>query len=59
MILRVADDDDSASTGFNFVPLRDAFLGIVRALGMKIGMNVANNISNVLLGKDDDCVNIG
>src|ERR1700676_4747802 len=59
MILGIADNDDSASAGFNFVPLGNTFLGVVGTLGMKIRMNFANNSSYILFRKDNDRVNIG
>lgn len=59
MIFRIADDDDSPSAGFDFVSLRNAFSGVVSALGVKVGTNLADYRANVFFCKDHDSVHVG
>ena len=58
MILRIANDDDAASTSFDRVALGNAFRRVVRALGMKIGTDFANDGAHVLFWKDYDGVHV-
>ena len=56
MILGIADDDDAASAGFDFIALRDGLGRVVRALGVKIGANLADDGANVFLWEYNDGV---
>jgi hypothetical protein len=59
VILGIADDDDAASAGFDFIALGDALGRIVGALGVKIGANLANECAHIFFWKDYDCVHVG
>ena len=59
MILWIANDRDPPAAGFDYVALGHALGGIVRALGMKIGANFADDRAHILLWKDDDRINVG
>ena len=59
MIFRITDDDDTSSAGFDLFALGDAFHGIVRTFGMKIGADFANECAHIFFWKDDYCINIG
>jgi len=59
VILRITHNDDAASTGFDLVALGDALHRVVRALGMKIGTDFANDGAHVRFWKDYDDVHIG
>lgn len=59
VILGIADDDDAASAGLDFIALGDAFGCIVRALGVKIGANLANECAHIFFWKDYDCIHVG
>ena len=58
MILGIAHDDDTASTGFDFVALGDTLRRVVRALGMKVRTDFANDGAHIFFGKDYDGVHI-
>src|SRR5271157_2275666 len=59
MILWITDDDDAASTSFDYIALGDALCRVVGALGMKIRMDFANDGAHVLFRKNNDGVHIG
>src|SRR5712671_4827101 len=52
VILRIADDDNSAPAGFDFVALGDALHRVVGALGMKIGEYFADDRAHILFWKN-------
>jgi len=58
MIFGVADDDDSAAAGFDFVSLGDAFFGVVGALGMKIGTDFADYCADIFFREDHDGIDV-
>jgi hypothetical protein len=58
VILRIADDDNSAPAGFDFVALGDARHRVVRALGMKVGEDFSNDGADILFWKNYDGVHI-
>src|SRR5208282_3257936 len=47
VILRITHNDDAASTGFDLVALGDALHRVVRAFGMKIRTDFANDGAHV------------
>ena len=58
MILGITHDDDAASAGFDLVALGDAVHRVVRALGMKIRADFANDGTHVIFWKNYDGVHI-
>ena len=59
VILRITHNDDAASTGFDLGALGDALHRVVRALGMKIRTDFANDGAHVRFWKNNDGVNVG
>ena len=59
VILRITHNHDAAATGFNLAALRDALHRVVRALGMEIRTDFANDGAHVRFWKDYDGVHIG
>lgn len=59
MILGIAYDYDSASAGFDFAPLGNAFFGVIGALGVKIGADFADDRAHIFFREDHNGVNIG
>jgi hypothetical protein len=58
MIFWITDDDDAASTSFDYIALGDALCRVVSALGMKIRTNFANDGAHVFFWKDYNSVHI-
>ena len=58
MILGIAHDHYSSSTGFDRVALGNARDRVVGAFGMEIGMDFANEGTHVFFVKNDDRVNV-
>src|ERR1700681_1981460 len=48
VILGIAHDDNSASTGFDLVALGDALHRVIRALGMKVRTDFADDSAHIL-----------
>src|SRR5258708_35724796 len=59
VILWIADNDDTSSAGLDFIALWNALSGVVRALGMKVRSDFADDGAYVFLWKDYDRVYIG
>src|ERR1700720_1908925 len=58
VILGITHDDHPASTGFDLIALGDALHRVVRALGMKIGTDFADESAHILFRKNYDGVHI-
>ena len=58
MSLGIPHDDHSASAGFDLVALGDALHRVIRAFGMKVRTDFANNRAHVLFWKNYDGVNV-
>src|SRR6267378_2885831 len=58
VILGIAHDDHVASTGFDLIALGDALHRVIRAFGMKVRTDFANNRAHVLFWKYYDGVHI-
>ena len=58
MILGIADDHDAASASFDLLTLRDAFGGVVGALGVKVRMNFADQGADIGFRKDYNRIDI-
>lgn len=59
VVLGVAYDGDTASVGANEIAFGDAGFGVVGALGLDFGMNLADECAGIGFAEDDDCVDIG
>ncbi len=58
MILGITYNDDASATGFNLIALGNALRRVVRALGMKIRPDLANDGAHIVFRKDHDGVHI-
>jgi len=58
VIFRIANDHDLASTGHNFVVLRDALGGVIRTLGVKVGPDFPDDCAHVFFRKNKYRVDI-
>src|SRR5882762_3217697 len=58
VILGITHDDHPASTGFDLVALGDTLHRVIRAFGMKVRTDFANNRAHVLFWKYYDGVHI-
>ena len=58
VIFGIADDRDSASTGLDLLALGHALHRVIRALGMKIRTNFANDRAHVVFWKNHDGIHI-
>ena len=58
MILRVANDHDSPSAGFDLIALGNTLHRVVGPFGMKIRTDFANNSAHILFRKNDDGIYI-
>src|ERR1700688_583223 len=48
VVLGIAHDDNSASTGFDLIALGDAIHRVIRALGMKVRTDFADDSAHIL-----------
>jgi len=58
VILGIAHDDNTPSTGFDFGALGDTLRRVVRALGVKVRTDFANDGAHISFGKDYNRVHV-
>ena len=58
VVLGIAYNHDAPSTSLDLVTFGNGVGGVVRALGMKIRMDLPNDCAHVVLGKNDDGVDV-